>query len=189
MAPKNGGARQRIQRQQQNQQVKSHLAHYLLCSLAWGSMSPQQVLINAHLAKQNHDEAMATGSPLDEWDALASLGTYGKHPSNCNRDLEARLPTPELSPASQFTVPMKAKSDSGIAPKILYAFGLTKSSLLCIITTKAAGVKVFVKVLLKLLSSGTRWLEQIIMNHIRSKPEAHIRHMLCPCQCMETVSL
>ena len=106
---KRGGVRQRLQQAQdaQNANVASRLAHYLICSWAWGEMSPQQVQRIAHLAKQDMDNAQANSSTVQEWDMLASIGSYGAYPNNCNRDLQSKFDSSKWAKPSAFTVPMK----------------------------------------------------------------------------------
>ena len=67
---------------------KSALAECLLHSWAWGSMSAPMVQRIASCAK-------ADGAKHADLDKLASLGSAGAHPKNCNSELLTKLsPTP-----------------------------------------------------------------------------------------------
>ena len=153
---KKGGVRQRLQ-EAQPPNVSSRLAHYLICSWAWGAMSPQQVQQIAHLAKQDMEQAQSTGSLLQEWDLLASIGTYGAYPNNCNRDLQAKFDSSRWAAPSAFTVPMKGKTGQGIEATVQQAFWPHEVFFLqSIISTRGLGSKESAQDRKKLLNFGCR---------------------------------
>ena len=74
------GHRQREQSVEYAEAPFSHLARYLLEEFAFGGVSANQVQKLAWMAKRDGLQHTAV-------DKLASLGANGKHPGNCNRDL------------------------------------------------------------------------------------------------------
>lgn len=66
--------------------TKSHLADHLLEGWAWGKYSPQEVQCIAALAMKDM-EALGVASVQSSLDALANLGSQGKHSNNVHRDL------------------------------------------------------------------------------------------------------
>jgi len=83
-----------------SEQKPSKLAAYLLQLWAWGLISPQKVQTIAALAMEDMDGARGGQATYDDLEALASLGSRGKHSNNCNRDLmdklkQNRLPEPQ----------------------------------------------------------------------------------------------
>lgn len=128
-APKpRGGTRQRMARarEQPELQVKqSSLALYLVYMWSWGFLSPQLVQMIAQRAKDDRDElARITRARAPEGvvlsipefgdlNALAALGSDGRFPNNCNRDLMATLPRNVISVPTPCTLPLKFANTIG----------------------------------------------------------------------------
>lgn len=84
--------------------TESSLAHFLLEEWSWGFMSAVTVQKIAKAAKDD-------GLQHADIDALAALGSSGKHSRNCHPELLRKLPPSPLAPETLlFTLPMKTGS-------------------------------------------------------------------------------
>ena len=100
-----GGQRQRIRQAAGGVFATSALALYLLEQVFWGYISPQVAQKTAELGCA--DIQTAGGEPLHHLSQLAGIGTHGRYPSNCHRDLMNLVKEPIL-PSEIVRIPMKA---------------------------------------------------------------------------------
>ena len=81
----------------------------------WGFFSPQLVQKIAQRVKWDVERALAEEEQaqqiLNDIDALASIGSYGKYLGNCHRDLERHLEQPKMSLQS-VKMPLKVLSSA-----------------------------------------------------------------------------
>ncbi len=115
-----GGARQKAQwlREQaagQQESHQGHLASYLLEKRAWGDISTPTM-------QQIAAAALADGAKCPMLEKIASIGTSGQHPQNCERDLLCSLkPTPLAQAMTTVRLPMQSTFGMvTIATNILY---------------------------------------------------------------------
>ena len=113
VSTKRGGARQRAAREDASASAgvsasPSSVATHLLELWAWGHISPS--MIQAIMSRMREDLESASRGVLDmsEIDALAGLGSSGRHVCNLNRDLNDKLGDPPLHAAiSRYEIPLK----------------------------------------------------------------------------------
>ena len=102
-----GGARQR-QRWRAPQDVGgSSLAEFLVRQWAWGLMSPQLVQTIALKARNDLEQARLQDRSFRDLDRLASLGSEGRHPNNCHKQLVATLGPSQMPPPLRLQLPVK----------------------------------------------------------------------------------
>ena len=119
---------------------ESHLACCLIWLWAWGEISPQRIQFIADRCCKDIDELNLKHkiryglenenlAGIDELKNLAQIGTHGRNPNNCSRDLLKLLPTIALNAISWCMLPKKANTPAGftmesfafIMPHILFS--------------------------------------------------------------------
>ena len=114
--PRKGGVRQRARRAadaKKATQEPSSLTELLLTLWCWGNMSPQTIQKIA--ARFKHDIELAQQDRLntDEVDFLASLGSHGRYPAKCHKDLSNKINAGSLRQAAvPFSLPLRSSVSS-----------------------------------------------------------------------------